>query len=120
MGTLDQRALPTLLYDVIPIFSRLAHTLCNGRPHSKDFHVRFEFHLGVFKLSLLAILCEGPIDDGETSVLEEVAELLEHLVHMTIVSVPHYQPRFHVIFARLPRPQSSGPYHGMRTKLLAY
>jgi hypothetical protein len=86
MDVSDDITLLDLLCDVIPKFTDVAHSLFKDKPHAKNFYLRFEFLLGHFKLGIISLLYAHTIDEPQLAILEEVAELLEHLIQSKTVS----------------------------------
>lgn len=78
-------SLPELLIGTIPAFMESARALRKGVSNPQDFQVRFRYFLTLIASELDVILCGRMPEPSEQVLLEEVAELLDHLVQENIV-----------------------------------
>jgi hypothetical protein len=79
-------SLPDLLLKTIPAFMDSARSLRKGISNPQDFQVRFRYFLTLITSELEVILSGRIPEPNEQILLEEVAELLDHLVQEKVVS----------------------------------
>lgn len=80
-------SLPELLVKAIPAFMESARSLRKEISNPQGFDVRFRYFLALIASELEVILSGRTLEPNEQALLEEVAELLDHLVQEKVVSV---------------------------------